>query len=189
MHLVGHSAGTRLAISYATQFPEHLASMVLVTPPAAYLVDVSSDADALIDERRGEPAFDDALAAWTAGPNDVSHAGFNDWVQHVAALGYASWNATAQAHALVGETNFAANRAFFSVDPPADLLERIAHVGSPVLVIAGAKDCITGVAPVAALSQLFSAGSLAVIEDCGHYPWVEQPAQFRDTVDSFLRNV
>ena len=50
----------------------------------------------------------------------------------------------------------------------------------------GAKDCFTGVAPVKALSELFSSGRLATIENCGHYPWIEQPDAFRQAVDPFI---
>jgi pimeloyl-ACP methyl ester carboxylesterase len=185
--LLGHSAGTRLAISYAAQFPQRLAAMVLVTPPAAYLVAVPSDAEELIDRRRGEPAFDAALAAWAAGPGtDPDDVAFNAWEQQVAPLGYASWGPTEQAHAASAPYSLAANRAYFSVDPPEDLADRLGAVTAPVLVVAGAQDCSTGVAPVIALAELFPAGAAVEIERCGHNPWVEQPAAFRREVDRFL---
>lgn len=184
--LLGHSAGTRLAISYAAQFPGRVAGMVLLTPPAGYLVDVPSDADELIDSRRGEPAFDAALAAWTAGPDADDDAAFNAWQPQVAPLGYAAWGAAEQAHAAVGRYSFAANRAYFSADPPQDLAARLGEVTAPVLVVGGADDCITGIAPVLALATLFPAGESVMIERCGHYPWVEQPAAFRQAVDRFL---
>lgn len=184
--LLGHSAGTRLAISYAVQFPHRLAGMVLVTPPATYLVDVPSDAAEPIDKRRGEPAFDAALAAWETGPESTDDVAFNAWLARVAPLGYATWGATEQDHAAVGWTSYAANRAYFSVDPPDDLAVRLADVTAPVLVVAGAADCSTGVAPVLALAQAFPAGEAVLIDASGHHPWVEQPVAFRQAVDHFL---
>jgi pimeloyl-ACP methyl ester carboxylesterase len=168
VRLLGHSAGTRLAISYAAQFPDRLAGMVLVTPPAGYLVDVPSDAGELIDKRRGEPAIDAALAAWAAGPDTDDDAAFNAWQQRVAPLGYAAWGATEQAHAAIGRFSFAANRAYFSVDPPQDLGARLGEVTAPVVVVGGAEDCLTGVAAVIALAKLFPAGEAVMIERCGH---------------------
>jgi hypothetical protein len=57
---------------------------VLTTPPVGYLVDEPSGADALIDKRRGEPAFDAAIAALqdlqTTGGDDA----FNTWQQTAA---------------------------------------------------------------------------------------------------------
>jgi pimeloyl-ACP methyl ester carboxylesterase len=160
--------------------------MVLVTPPAGYLVNVPSDADELIDKRRGEPAFDAALAAWAAGPDAGDDVAFNAWQPRVAPLGYAAWGVTEQAHAAIGRFSFAANRAYFSVDPPQDLAARLGEVTAPVLVVGGAQDCTTGVAPVIALAKLFPAGEAVIIERCGHHPWVEQPAAFRQAVDQFL---
>ncbi|GAB4058317.1 alpha/beta fold hydrolase [Catellatospora paridis] len=185
--LLGHSAGTRLAISYAARFPDRLAGLVLVTPPAGYLVDEPSDTPALIDARRGDPVFDAAVAAWATGPGSHDDAGFNAWYRLVAPLGYAAWGEREQAHAATALYSFAANRAYFSVEPPADLAQRLAGVTAPVLVVAGAQDCSAGLAPVRALSGLFPAGELAVIERCGHHPWLEQPAAFRAAVDGFLR--
>lgn len=186
MCLLGHSAGTRLAISYAAQFPERLAGLILVTPSAGYLVDVPSDTGELIDKRRGEPAFDAALTAWAAGPDAHDDDAFNAWWSRVAPLGYATWTATEQAHAAIGRTSFAANRAFFSVDPPHDLAERLGKVTAPVLIVAGAQDCSAGATQAIALANLFPAGEAVTIGRCGHHPWVEQPAAFRHEVDRFL---
>jgi pimeloyl-ACP methyl ester carboxylesterase len=163
--------------------------MVLVTPPAGYLVDEPSDTHDLIDRRRGDPAFDAAVTAWTAGPDTHDDAGFNAWRQRVAPLSYAEWGETERSHASCAHYSFAANRAYFSVDPPEDLAARLGDVTAAVLVVAGAQDCSTGLAAVAALAKLFPAGELAVVERCGHHPWVEQPAAFRDAVDGFLRTL
>jgi pimeloyl-ACP methyl ester carboxylesterase len=159
---------------------------VLVTPPAGYLVDVPSDAGPLIDERRGEPAFDAALEAWDAGPGTEEDDGFNEWQARVAPLSYATWGAVEQEHARLGWVTYAGNRAFFSVEPPEDLPARLAAVTAPVLVVAGARDIGTGVTPVLAVAQLFPAGESALIEGSGHMPWVEQPVAFRRAVDRFL---
>jgi pimeloyl-ACP methyl ester carboxylesterase len=184
--LVGHSAGTRLAISYAAQFPGRIAGMVLVTPPAGYLVDVASDAEQLIDKRRGEPEIDAAIAARRDPFDFADDDAFNAWQQRMAPLGYAAWGVSERAHASVGRWSLAAAKAYFSVEPPPDLAARLGDVTAAVLVVAGAEDCGTGLAPVIALGRLFPAATTVVLERCGHYPWVEQPAAFRRAVDEFL---
>ncbi|GIF15539.1 alpha/beta fold hydrolase [Actinoplanes teichomyceticus] len=184
--LVGHSAGTRLALAYAAQYPDRVAGLALVTPPATYLVDTPPDAEDLIARRRGEPAFDAAEAASKAGPDLGDDAAFNAWHRACAPLGYAAWGPAEQTHALVGEWALPAVKAYFSVDPPADFATRLARVTAPVLVIAGAEDCLTGLAPVVALATLFPSGRAEVLARCGHYPWVEQPAAFRRVLDEYL---
>jgi pimeloyl-ACP methyl ester carboxylesterase len=69
------------------------------------------------------------------------------------------------------------------------MTDRLREVRAPVLVIAGAKDAITGTGPVVAVAGLFPDGRATVIEDCGHMPWIEQPAAFREALDSFLAGV
>lgn len=184
--VVAHSAGTRLAIAYAAQFPGRLSALVLITPPASYLVDVPSDAPALTAARMTEPAFAAAASAMDAGPDTSSDETFNAWQQAIAPLCYATWNETAQEHARVGRYALAAARAFLSGGPPPDLTDRLRDVRAPVLVIAGAQDVLTGTGPVVAVADLFPDGRAAVIEHCGHIPWVEQPAAFRGTLDPFL---
>lgn len=182
--LGGHSAGTRVATAYAVRYPTRLAALVLVTPPAGHLVDERSDVAAIAARRRGEPAFDRALEAFQTGPDASSEATFNAWQQAIAPATYARWGEREQAHAGVGSYSLAAARAFFSVEPPADLATRLAAVTAPVLVLAGAEDAIAGAAPVAALAGRFPAGRAVVLDACGHYPWVEQPAAFRAAADA-----
>jgi pimeloyl-ACP methyl ester carboxylesterase len=187
MVLVAHSAGTRLSISYAAQHASGLAKMVLITPPATYLVDEASDIDIVSQRRHGDPDFAAAHAALVAGPGgSMDDDGFNAWHQASAPAGYASWGAKERAHSQIGRWNLAATKAYFSVMPPLDLATRLGEISAPVLVVAGADDCLTGVAPVTALADIFPAGASVVIENSGHYPWIEQPSAFREVVDRFL---
>ncbi|WP_433717349.1 alpha/beta fold hydrolase [Actinoplanes sp. CA-051413] len=186
LRLLGHSAGTRLAVSYAARYPERVGCLVLVTPPVTWLLDVASDTDQVSERRRGDPLFEAALAASRQGLTRRDDEGFNDFMTRVAPLGYATWGPAEQAHAVLGRFSYAANRAWPSVDPPADLARRLAAVTAPVLVIAGAEDAITGCAPAVALTKLFGDGTAEVLDRCGHYPWVEQPQAFRRAVDEFL---
>jgi pimeloyl-ACP methyl ester carboxylesterase len=184
--LVAHSAGTRLAVAYAARFPDRVAAMLLITPPATYLVDVPSDASTVAAARMAEPRFAAAVSAMKAGPDPSSDETFTAWQQAIAPLGYARWRETEQAHARNGGYSLAANRAFLSGDEPADLLARLRVVVAPILVIAGSHDAIAGTGPVIAVAALFPNARAEVIEDCGHTPWVEQPTSFREMVDPFL---
>lgn len=185
--LAGHSAGTRLAVAFAAEHPDRVERMVLITPPPAWLVDEPSDAAPLIDARRGEPAFAAALVAREQSlPDGLSEEGFNAWQQSVAPFAYARWDDALSAHARAGWWSFAAAKAYFSVAPPADVAARLRAVAAPVLVVAGAQDCTTGVRPVVAVAELFPAGRAVVLEGCAHFPWLEQPVAFRTAVDAFL---
>ena len=59
-------------------------------------------------------------------------------------------------------------------------------MGCDVLVVAGQQDGLTGLAPVVAMADMFPSGTAAVIDGCGHYPWVEQPEEFSRVVREHL---
>jgi pimeloyl-ACP methyl ester carboxylesterase len=189
--LTGHSAGTRLAVAYAAQHPERIERMLLITPRTEYLVDEPPDLDELLAARvEREPEFSAALAAREAGPDlsdpDAAEERFNEWQRECAPVGYAAWTATKQDHARTMHYYLAAAQRFFSVDPPADLAARLGAVSAPVLAVAGAEDVSLGIGPVRAMTALFPHGETVVLDRCGHFPWVERPAEFRQVAEAFL---
>ncbi len=184
--VVAHSAGTRLAVGFAARFPERLGALVLVTPPAEYLVEVPSDVPTLVAGRAGEPEVAAALEALEAGPDLTDDGAFTAWRLRTAPLGYARWDATTRAHAQGMRYALAAARVFMAGETPADLHRRLRAVEAPALVVAGAQDASAGVAPVLAVAGLFRHGEGAVVEGSGHFPWLESPAAFRAVVDPFL---
>lgn len=62
----------------------------------------------------------------------------------------------------------------------------MASLDARVLVLAGALD--SGPLPrvAAAIAELFPRAELAVQPRAGHYPWLDAPLRFRDTVGAFL---
>jgi pimeloyl-ACP methyl ester carboxylesterase len=184
LDLVGHSAGTRLAMAYAAQYPDNMASMLLITPPTAHLTDTPSDAADITAHRRGEPAFDAAVAAYSR--EVTTQPDFDTWLADTAPATYAQWTEEARAHSQVGATSITAAGAYFSVAPPEDFPQLLGKTQARVRLIAGAQDYTTGLAPVLAAAQLFANGEAVVIDDSGHFPWVEQPEAFRRAADPFL---
>lgn len=184
LDLVAHSAGTRLAMAYAAQYPKNVGSMLLITPPTAHLTDTPSDAAEITAHRRGDPDFDKAVEAYHRRPK--TQTDFEAWQADTAPATYALWTERERAHSMVGKTDLTTVRAYFSVDPPADFQKQLSLTQARIRIIAGAQDFSTGLAPVLAATKLFVNGEAMVIDDCGHYPWVEQPAAFRRAADPFV---
>jgi len=110
---------------------------------------------------------------------------FGEAFRRQAPAGYARWTAVEQAHAQVGAVSLASALAS-SAGIPGDVADRVrAATLPPALVVAGDRDLLTGVEPVAAYARLIGAG-YALVDDCGHYPWVEQPQAFRRCLDAWL---
>ncbi|TFW00198.1 alpha/beta fold hydrolase [Leifsonia flava] len=181
--LVGHSAGTRLALSTAARFPERVRSLALVTPPATWLTGTTSDAESIAAERT-EPAV---LAAFAALEQDDPHteSQFVESFRRQAPACYARWTEVEWAHSRVGEVSLASARAWFN-SIPADAPDRIRAMHSPpTLVIGGTQDLLTGVQPVRDYASVLNAQA-SFIAECGHYPWIEQPEEFHRLLHEWL---
>lgn len=183
VRLIAHSAGTRLALAVATRFPERVASMALITPPATWLSGTPYDGEELSADR-DDPAVASAIAALaeaTAGTEVAFRAQF----LRQAPASYAHWSSAEREHAEVGAMSLASAAAWFA-DIPADVADRVRHaLRVPALVVAGDRDLLTGFRPVADYAAVLGA-ELRTIEDCGHYPWVEQPESFREIMSEWL---
>jgi pimeloyl-ACP methyl ester carboxylesterase len=187
--IVAHSAGTRLAIAYASQYPDLVARMVLITPPAGYLVAVQPDDEEIRARRLGEPIYENALTFLLSGVPTTNDDELTAWGRATAPVGYASWTVTEKNHAQLGNWSYRASADYRTVDPPPDLAARLDRVRTPVLVIVGSEDGLTGMAPVAAVALLFPQGSSTIIQGAGHYPWIERPTDFLVVAKPFLADV
>lgn len=181
--IIAHSAGTRVAIAFAAQHPERVGRMLLITPPAGYLVSESSDTADIADRRRDE-LFRRASARLADVFDDQNS--MDEWIRDTAPAGYAAWTSEEQRHAALNGGTIEVHRAFFQSYWPPDLAHRLGAVTASVLVVAGAEDALTGVTQARALAALFPQGACSVLEDCGHYPWVEVPHEFLAAARPFL---
>lgn len=181
--IVGHSAGTRLSLAVATRFPDRVRSLALVTPPATWLTGTAHDGDDLVALREDPEGRD----GYTSVVNDEpkTQEAFEAVFHRQAPATYARWTATEQVHASIGRMNLAAAEAWFR-DIPADAVELILAASlPPTLVVGGDVDLLTGRRPVEEYADALGA-ELAMINDCGHYPWVEKPAHFHRVLDAWL---
>jgi len=182
--VLAHSAGTRLALAAAVQHSARVRSLLLVTPPATWLTGTADDGEQLARARH-DPLVDAAVDS-LLGPPPADDDEFQRRWMVEAPAGYARWGEAERAHAGLGAVSLPAARAWFR-DVPPDAADRVrAGVRSPVLVVGGAADAMTGVAPVESYAAALGA-DLVMLPDCGHYPWVEQPAALSAAVAPWLR--
>ncbi|MDX6411735.1 MAG: hypothetical protein QOE91_1251 [Gaiellaceae bacterium] len=67
-----------------------------------------------------------------------------------------------------------------------DVRPELARVTAPTLVITGDLDFITGPECARDLVAGIAGAELVIVEDCGHFTFVEQPERFRAEVTRFL---
>jgi proline iminopeptidase len=189
MDLLGHSAGTNLAVLYAARHPGRVGRLVLITP-SVRAVGVTVTGDLRTDTarlRKDEPWFPEAFAALEAV---VAGRGDAGTFRAVDPFFYGRWDEAARAHRDAGEalTNTAAGEIFASEDAfdPAATRAALARFTSPVFVLAGETDLNTPPPAAAEVAGLFPHAESAVQPGAGHYPWLDDPARFVAAVARFL---
>jgi pimeloyl-ACP methyl ester carboxylesterase len=189
MDLLAHSAGAVLATLYAAAYPEHLATLILVTPglAAAGVYGTEEQYGAALQRLAAEPWYPAARAALekiTTG--DLSADAF----RASRPLFYARWDRAAQAHATLGvtERHQAAREGFFAgvTLDPASARTALKSLTAPVLLYAGDLDPLVTPAMVQEAAPLFTDATVIVQARASHFPWIDDPAAFAAAIGSFL---
>ncbi len=187
--LLGHSAGAALAVLYAARYPDRVSRLVLVTPsPRVVGLEITdSDRRQVAELRRGEAWFADAFAAFErVWSGDATAA---DW-DAITPFTHGRWDATSKAHHAqrASQTNEEAAALYYSAGAldPAATRSNLVNLRAPVLLVAGEYD--VGLPPkcAAEYAGLFSQAELAVQPGGGHYPWLDSPQWFVQTLAEFL---
>ena len=183
--LVGHSLGGGIAMQFSYQFPEMTERLVLVSsgglglevnpvlraaslPGANLFVSVTAEAT-----RRASGLAGRVLRA----ANSPSRPAFDELVRSYASLADAerrsAFLATVRSVVgLHGQTVRAGDRLYLARD-------------LPVLLIWGADDPIIPVEHARAAHELLPDSTLAVFEGVRHFPHVEAPQRFVETLEDF----
>lgn len=178
--LVRHSYGGFIAQEFAAAYSDRLEGLVLVdTVPAFDYAPTVSGTDeqmAAFGKMFSAPMADDA--DWQATWNPVVQMYFHEWDAEVGAdldartvYEHRAWNA---AGGLLGTYN---------------TLEKLPNVNVPTLVMGERHDGITPPEPGAErIASLLPNAELAIFENSGHYPFIEEEDAFFAKLSDWLAN-
>jgi proline iminopeptidase len=189
LDLLGHSAGANLAYAYAAAHPERVARLVLVAPSVRGLgIEITDEARSEIARlREAESWYADAasaLARIQAGTGDEQ-----DWAA-ISPFIHGRWDEDVRAYdAWMNERRddelamaFGADGAF----DPESTRGTLAELDVPVVVLAGALDSGNPVPAMAEVAAVFPRADFVVHEGAGHFPWVDDPAEFARLLTPFV---
>jgi len=183
--LLGHSAGASLAVQYAARHPERIGHLVLVAPSPRVVGLEISDADRrqVAELRRTEPWYGEAFAAFQRIWSGQATA--DDWAA-ITPFTHGRWDATAQsvhAQAQAQQNTDAAARYYADDALDTDTVRAaLTQVQVPVLIVAGEYDVALPPTRAADYARLFPDARLSVQPRAGHYPWLDDPQRFAETV-------
>jgi proline iminopeptidase len=193
MNLMGHSWGGLLAMFYAIKHGDRLNSLILVnsTPPTSELRSASFK----IMSQKTSPA-DSALQASLVQTVEFRRRDPAAMERFFRLLFRGSFHNPLRADELTlsfGPDYAARSKlvSYLSKDPRLqtyDLLSQLESITCPVLIIGSDAD-LTPAAANEAIHAHIKGSRYVVMKNCGHFPFIEAPAQFFPAVRDFLERV
>jgi proline iminopeptidase len=186
--LVGHSWGGMLAMAYAAAYPDRVDRLILIGSGGPTLEFVQWFSDNI--DARLRPEDVEAKRRWQlAAKNGVDRD--KAALEEVRAIAPAyffdrqkglEFAASLTDGALRQDVN---EMLFGDLAKQYDLRDRLKTLNRPVLIVQGHQDPI-GDKTAEDIHAVIPGSTLVYINKSGHFPWLEQPEEFRRTVVTFL---
>lgn len=173
-HLVGHSLGTRVVQQFAARHPARVASLTLIGVTAAPAPERRQVVlDRAVKVRSGGM---EAIVESVIG-NALARRSLDEKVEVVAFVRELLMRQDPEGYAQTCE-------ASASGEPP-----DMSRLGCPFLLIAGSEDKVSPVAASEAFAKKVGKADVNILQDCGHWHTIEQPAKVTAALRDFLRSV
>lgn len=187
--VLAHSAGCPVALLHAARHPDVVRRLVVVTPSGRPFGWTPDDLETIRAARAGEPWYAEAAEAAEIAPT-ANPALRRELDRAMRPLWYGRWDDRTQAHA-AGADEQVSLRAAAGYLPgpdydPAEAAASLQQITASVLVVVGELDAMTGVAVADRLVAAIPDARVAVLPGAGHFPWVDAPEVFCETVAGFF---
>jgi proline iminopeptidase len=185
--LFGHSGGGIIALQYALRHPDRLAGLVLCSATAS--ADYMGERDRLL-QGRASPEQLQVLAEVFGGSVDLTAPGaVESTLASVLPLYFhGEPRFDAFADSIVRPAAFL--HYLSAILPHFDVRASLGGLSAPALVLHGRSDCIHPLTHTSApLAAALPAATLVVLEESGHFPWLEEEQAFVAALRGFLAKV
>jgi proline iminopeptidase len=190
--VMGHSMGGLLAQLFALEYPESCRGLILLDSVAALDSEAEADIEMRKNRRKSEPWFAEADSAYS-GADPKSDAEFKDYLRRIFPLYF---HDVAKMHsvddALEAETYSIEAYAIMTVNEAEvrkGALDRLADVHVPTVIVVGDDDFICSPVQALRIHLRIPGSKLVLIEQAGHFPWIEQPDVFYRELENAVHSV
>ena len=189
MHLLGHSWGGLLAMQYAVRYPQHVRSLILVdSAPASSELD---EQGMTIREERLSEEDRQAMAAVMQTEDFAAGdpAAIMEYLRIAEKVKFHDPTRMADLHLELDRTTLgklmSVSGALRGYLADYDIHDQLDAINCPTLIIHGAADPIP-LESAERIHQRIAGSELVVMEQCGHFPFVENRGGFLALVGGFL---
>lgn len=181
--ILGHSFGGLVAMEYALCYPEKVSHLILVDTTAQAPVNYEEEVMANITRKGAtEEMMTELQHPHLENDADMEHhmqviaplyfhefdeGLYNDLTRHTV------WDALACAYSAALIKDY-------------DIQSSLGNIQAPTLVIVGDDDFITPISQARILQERIPNAEIAIIENSGHFSYIEKPKKFRDEVCRWL---
>ncbi len=183
--LMGHSDGGPMILNYAFEYSNHVDGMILVDAPVGSMSN-SNERIQRMQLRKAEPWFDDAFKAFQKMPTTQKE--FEIYINSILPFFFSSIANLEKNRDVFAKTSlsFHAQRGRGQSDQSsADLATFLPVMKIPTLIIVGNDDFICTPSAAESLHTQIPYSKLIIIQNAGHFPWLEQPMLFFESVRTF----
>ena len=183
----GHSYGGMLALAYAGVHASRIGSLILVAACGLSLDNFPEYLRQLTLRLPIEAQHE--VANWSQ-PNILAEFGdvvYLKQFQHLAPAYFCNTNYAAVLHNSLPKqfnTSTYSRVTLDLIQRKFDAEESLEEVAIPTIIIQGRQDALGENVP-RSLNSAIAGSKVVFIEDSGHFPWIEQPDSFFNTVDDF----
>ena len=189
LSLVGHSWGAMLAMAYAAKYPQRVDRLLLIGPGGTTSEFFAIAGDNI--QSRLLPQDLEARRYWASAAErgtDADKAALEGLRAIIPAYFFDRAKALVFAAQLKEGSLHTDMSRHLGVDlgKTYDLRESLRTFDRPALIVQGHQDPV----PESTAEQthrVLRSSKLIYLDKCGHFPWLEQPSEFRRIVNEFLK--